>query len=149
MNNVYNPMAAFSSWEQPASNGGMGSAAMNTVGFGTQNMNTGYDPMAAFNQANAGVGAGTQQQPSFWSDPSLWGGTNADGSKTMGVVPAGLSALGSVAGTVLGFEQLNLAEDQLKFNQDAFWSQYNQQVADREASSARQKASATGVSQYS
>ncbi len=138
---AYDPMTAFSSWGQPSANQatGMGANAINTTSVG-------YDPMAAFNQS------ASPQQPgatSWWNDPTIMGGKDAQGNVSNGILPTALGAASGIAGTVLGFEQLGLAEDQLKFNQDAFWSQYNQQVADREASTARQKASASGVSQYS
>lgn len=69
---------------------------------------------------------GTVTQESFWGNPSLWNN-----------VSKGVGAGAALANTFLGFQQLNQAKDQLSFQKEAFWMNYNQQVADREEAAKR------------
>lgn len=70
--------------------------------------------------------AGLQGNQSFWNNASL-----------------GLGAVNSLANMYFGNRQLNQAEDQLAFQKEAFWANYNQQVADRELA-AKRRAIASG-----
>lgn len=70
---------------------------------------------------------------SFWNNANTWGN-----------ISQGIGAVGSLANTYLGFQQLGQAEDQLAFQKEAFWSNYNQQVADREESARRRAIASTG-----
>lgn len=76
---------------------------------------------------------GSNNPNSFWGNAGTWEG-----------IGQGLGAVGSLANTYLGFQQLGQAEDQLAFQKEAFWSNYNQQVADREESARRRAIASTG-----
>lgn len=74
---------------------------------------------------------------SIWNNPNLL--------KNIGT---GAKAVGSLMNAYTGYQAMQTGKDQLAFQKEAFWANYNQQVKDREDSAARAKASATGVSQY-
>ncbi len=83
--------------------------------------------------SNAIANLGGNEGNSFWGSADTWNN-----------VSQGIGAVGSLANTYLGFQQLGQAEDQLAFQKEAFWSNYNQQVADREESARRRAIASTG-----
>ena len=75
----------------------------------------------------------TPDANSFWNNAGTWEG-----------IGQGLGAAASIGNVFLGFEQLGQAEDQLAFTKEAFWANYNQQVADREEAARRRAIASTG-----
>lgn len=71
--------------------------------------------------------------PSFWGQESTWNNLSK-----------GIGAVGALGNAYLGYKQLGQAEDQLNFQKEAFWANYNQQVADRELA-AQRRAIANGT----
>lgn len=76
---------------------------------------------------NTGTGATTPYDPTMWD--RLFGYTdNTTNVSYDGLAIPGLQALGGLAQSWLGFQNLNLAKDQFGFQKQAFNDQYNQQV---------------------
>ncbi|MGL4616525.1 MAG: hypothetical protein ACRCVV_22060 [Shewanella sp.] len=96
-------------------------AQQSQYGWGNQSLNMSPQP-----QPNAPV--------SFWDNPDM-----------LSNVGKGLQGISAVGNTVLGFQKMNQAKDQAAFQKEAFWLNYNQQIADREEA-ARRRASANAVS---
>lgn len=80
----------------------------------------------------------TQTQPPK-TPPSIWGQES-----TWNNISKGVGALGAIGNAYVGYKQLGQAEDQLNFQKEAFWANYNQQVADRELA-AQRRAIANGT----
>lgn len=98
----------------------------------------GYNPVSGldFNAAPAPAAS-----PDFFSQQNLFGGTDASGLQTQGIVAPTLGAASGLAQTWLGFQNLGLAKENLAFQKDAFSKQFenqrsltNQNIADRERS---------------
>lgn len=72
----------------------------------------------------------TPNQNSFWSmdNPDAW---------KAGAM--GIGAVGALTNSYLGFKQLGQAEDQLAFQKEAFWKNYNQQLEDRKLAAERRR----------
>lgn len=83
----------------------------------------------------------------FKKDKKPGGGAGTDWMSPEGFA-AGASAAASIGKTFLGFQQQKQAKAQLAFQKEAFLSQFNQQVQDRERRVAGAKAAAEGVSRY-
>lgn len=109
-------------------------AGANNMNSLTQNSAFDTNAQNVLNFSGKGVGT----EGSLWSDPNTW---NA--------AAKGIGAASGLVTAYTGLENLGIAKDQLAFQKEAFWSQFNQQEEDRAASAARRKASASGVSQYS
>jgi hypothetical protein len=73
-------------------------------------------------KANAGT-------PSDWQAKWL-GGIDSNGVKSNGIIPTGMGAFSGLAGAYLGFQQLNLAKDQLSQNKKIFNLNFQNQAAD-------------------
>lgn len=78
---------------------------------------------------------------------SLFGGTNAQGMQTQGVVPAAVGAGTALAQSWLGFQQYGLAKDAFSFQKEAFNKNfamqedaYNTAKANQQSSAAAQNA---------
>jgi hypothetical protein len=90
-----------SSWGQPGSTAG---------GFDFKMPTTGATPGILGTGAPAG---------GDWQTKWL-GGTTPEGMRTNGIIPVGLSALSGLTGAYLGWQQFNLAKDQLAQNKKIF-----------------------------
>lgn len=78
---------------------------------------------------------------------SLFGGTDAQGMQTQGIVPAAVGAGTALAQSWLGFQQYGLAKDAFKFQKEAFNKNfamqedaYNTAKANQQSSAAAQNA---------
>lgn len=73
-------------------------------------------------------------QPS--ATPDFWSLSNPDAWKAGSM---GMGAFGAIANTALGFKQHSMAKDQLSFAKEAFWTNYNEQMKDRQLAEERRK----------
>lgn len=73
-------------------------------------------------KANAG-------SPSDWQMKWLGGVDGATGTRTNGILPVGAAALTGLASSYLGFQQLNLAKQQLSQNKKVFNLNFQTQAA--------------------
>jgi hypothetical protein len=93
---------ALSSWGKSKPEGGFD--------FSTDNMNQGSFSLDALKP-----GAGEESWQTKWL-----GGTNAQGMQTNGIIPVGIGALSGLAGAYLGWQQFNLAKDQMAQSKKIF-----------------------------
>lgn len=106
------------------------SANVPNTQFGNMNnLNSGFD---IWNNGNQGIGTLSNKTPDdFWRSPDTWNN-----------ISKGVGTVGALADTYLGFQQLGQAEDQLDFQKEAFWTNYDQQVADRTEATRRRNIAA-------
>lgn len=119
-----------------AQNNGIQGESMygNTFSTNTNNMFSDYMNNGTQNNTMTnGLPASYSNTQDFWSmsNPNMWNS-----------VSQGIGAVGALGQTYLGFQQLGQAEDQLDFQKQAFWTNYDQQVADREEASRRRRIAA-------
>lgn len=126
----------------------MGTMGMNALSFGNNNTNSmgsmGLTPLTLSTNAPAVMGSGISA-PNLWeadfnpnaisemATTDFWNLSNPDAWKV------GSQALGALTNTYLGFQQLGQAEDQLAFQKEAFWTNYNQQQEDRRLAAERRQ----------
>lgn len=72
----------------------------------------------------------------------LFGGTDASGMQTQGIVPAAVGAGTALAQSWLGFQQYGLAKDAFNFQKDAFNKNFAMQEDAYNTAKANQQASA-------
>lgn len=97
------------------------STAINTKSV-LPNINIGNAATTATN-----VGTNAAYDPTIWD--TLFGYTDTNTNVSYdGLAIPGIQALGGLAQSWLGFQNLNLAKDQFAFQKGAFNDQYNQQV---------------------
>ncbi len=88
-------------------------------------LNWGAEPTAMPAGVNPSIAGGANPLAANGGSPSPWqtkwfGGTNANGTGTNGIIPGVVGAGLGLASAWTGFQQLNLAKDQLKQNKDIF-----------------------------
>lgn len=91
-----------SSWGQRSAGGGI-------------DFKMGEIPTNSFGLGNITPGSGEGNWQSKWL-----GGTNAQGMQTNGIIPVGINALSGLTSAYLGWQQFNLAKDQLAQNKKIF-----------------------------
>lgn len=139
MNNNTNT-SAFSIWDNPNEI----QAPSGELPIPDYNNSSIFNDYSSLNQQGVDSGLGTDYQfdlnaggssnqiGSIWDNPNLFNN-----------IGKGIAGVGAVANTVLGYQQLNQSKDQLKFNQQAFWANYDQQASLLADARSRQ-AKATG-----
>ncbi len=93
---------ALSSWGKSKPEGG--------IDFSAGNTNQG-----SFSLDSLKPGTGEESWQTKWL-----GGTNAQGMQTNGIIPVGIGALSGLTSAYLGWQQFNLAKDQLAQNKKIF-----------------------------
>lgn len=84
-----------------------------------------------------------------------FGGTNPDGTRVNGIIPTGVSALAGLSSAYLGWQQFNLARDQLDQNKRIFNLNFtnqanltNTQLEDRQRARVSASPNAESVDSY-
>lgn len=122
---AYNPMSGFNSiyGSNPAQAYTANSLAQNTAPLSTDLISGGAggeNPMGLFN--------------------SLFGGTDASGNFSQGALAPTIGAVGTLANSWLGFQQLGIAQDQLGMQQEAWQLQKEEFEYQRDRRSAEEAA---------
>jgi hypothetical protein len=98
----------------------------------------------------AGLGGGSNPAGDFTMMQKMFGGAQADGTATNGMVMPALNTLTGVAGLWMGKQQLDLAQKSLRENRRQFGlnfnsqaKNYNSRIEDRQR--ARNASNSTGV----
>ncbi len=68
---------------------------------------------------NLAAPPGTNNSSGAWQN-KWFGGTDAEGMKSNGIIPTGVGALSGIASAYLGWQQMNLAKNQLEQNKKIF-----------------------------